>query len=120
MGVLSTSNIDTLKRHLYSANVTYRTDSQFFGWGTSYLYNRWVPLFSAGVYSTTIPYGSIYTYEGPPRDGGTWIPSVENTGLRYWDKRLNGYAQVTYAHAKDTPFWTMVRFLQNTLGLIRR
>ena len=29
-------------------------------------------LFSTGIYSTTVPYGSIYTYEGAP-DSGTWV-----------------------------------------------
>ena len=108
MGVLSTSSVDTLKRQLYAANVSYRTDSQFFGWGASYLYNKWIPVLSTGIYSTTVPYGNIYTYNGQPDEGGTWIPNLENTGLRYWDKRLNGYAQVTYAHTlRHSVFWSI-------------
>ena len=114
MGVLSTSSVDTLKRQLYAANVSYRTDSQFIGWGASYLYNKWIPVLSTGIYSTTVPYGSIYTYNGPPEDGGTWIPNLENTGLRYWDKRLNGYAQVTYAHTLRHSFFGRYEFSHRT------
>lgn len=114
MGVLSTSSVDTLKRQLYAANVSYRTDSQFFGWGASYLYNKWIPVLSTGIYSTTVPYGNIYTYNGAPEDGGTWIPNLENTGLRYWDKRLNGYAQVTYAHTLRHSFFGRYEYSYRT------
>ena len=114
MGVLSTSSVDTLKRQLYAANVSYRTDSQFIGWGASYLYNKWIPVLSTGIYSTTVPYGNIYTYNGPPENGGTWIPNLENTGLRYWDKRLNAYAQVTYAHTLRHSFFGRYEYSRRT------
>ena len=90
-----TSGTDILRRHLYSASTSYRTDSGFIGWGLSYAYNRHIPIYSFGVYSYTVPYGSIYT-SNPPSTG-TWIPSVEETTDRYWDKRIRAYAQVSYA-----------------------
>ena len=72
------------------------------------------PRISTGVYSTTVPYGSIYTYNGAPEDGGTWIPNLENTGLRYWDKRLNAYAQVTYAHTLRHSFFGRYEYSHRT------
>lgn len=90
-----TAGTDILRRHLYSASASYRTDSGFLGWGFSYAYNRQIPVYSFGVYSYTVPYGSIYT-SNPPSIG-TWIPSVEETTDRYWDKRIRAYAQVSYA-----------------------
>lgn len=97
MGTLSTSGTDTLRNHFYDVSASYRTDSQFLGWSASYTNNRYIPVFSTGAYSYTVPYSSIYTYNGAPENGGTWVPTVENTDIRYWDKRIAAYAQVSYA-----------------------
>ncbi|MEC7985146.1 MAG: hypothetical protein VX278_08275 [Myxococcota bacterium] len=90
-----TSGVDILRRHLYSAAVDYRTDSGYIGWGFGYAYNRFIPIFSFGIQSYTVPYGTIYTYNPP--DSGAWVPSISSTNTRYWDKRTRGYAQVSYA-----------------------
>lgn len=110
MGTLATSGTDTLRNHFYGASVSYRTDSQFLGWSASYTNNQYIPIFSTGAYSYTVPYSSIYTYAGAPEEGGSWIPTVENTGVRYWDRRVAGYAQVSYAkNSRNSYFarWSM-------------
>ncbi len=96
MGVLSTSSADVLRRWLYSGYVAYRTDSRYLGWGGSFAINRYIPVYTAGVYSDTTPYGDIYTANQPPDEGGTWIPSIQSTNTRYWDRRIRAYAQGTY------------------------
>ncbi len=100
MGTLATGGADTLRQYLYSGWVSYRTDSQFLGWGASFALNRFIPLYTAGAYTYTVPYGDVFVETSPPTDGGGWIPSVEDTGDRYWDKRLLGYAQVTWARSQ--------------------
>ena len=110
MGSLSTSGTDTLRNHFYGASASYRTDSQFLGWSASYTNNQFIPIISMGAYSTTVPYGAIYTNAGPPEDGGAWVETVENTGLRYWDRRIAGYAQVSYAKTSKQSYfarWSM-------------
>lgn len=97
MGALSTSGTDTLRRYLYSGYVSYRTDSRYLGWGASFALNTWVPIITVGAYSYTTPYGDIYETTQPPAEGGAWVPSVQSTNTRYWDKRIRGYAQVSYA-----------------------
>ena len=92
---LGTAGTDILRQHLYSGEISYRTDSGFIGWGVSYSYNKKIPVFSFGVYTYTVPYGSIYTYNPPAL--GSWIPSIEKTDDRYWDKRIRAYAQASYA-----------------------
>lgn len=96
MGVLSTSGVDTLRRYLYSGYVSYRTDSRFLGWGAAAAWNQFIPVYTAGVYTDTTPYGDIYVNNQPPDDGGTWIPSIESTNTRYWDRRIRAYLQGTY------------------------
>ena len=95
-GTLATGGVDTLRRYAYSASLSYRTDARFVGWGVGAVWNQWVPVFSAGVYATVTPYGDIYAYPGPPSEGGAWVPSVQSVNRRYWDKRVNGYLQVSH------------------------
>jgi hypothetical protein len=97
MGSLSTSGWDPLRRWIYAASVSYRTDSEFVGWSGSVVLNRWVPIFSLGAYSYTVPYGNIYTYEGPPPEGGAWVPSIVDSGELYWDKRTRLYGEAAYS-----------------------
>lgn len=96
MGVLSTSGVDVLRRYLYSGYLSYRTDSRFVGWGFSAALNQFLPVYSVGAYAYTVPYGDVYRVTSEPPDGGTWIPSVESTNERYWDRRIRSYAQASY------------------------
>jgi hypothetical protein len=95
-GLLATGGTDTLRRYFYSAYVSYRTDSRFTGWGVSAAVNKWIPVITAGAYTFTVPYGDLYLYPGEPSEGGSWVPGVESANVRYWDKRLQSYVQVSY------------------------
>ncbi|MFT5686705.1 MAG: hypothetical protein ACI8RZ_007661, partial [Myxococcota bacterium] len=95
-GTLATAGTDTLRRYFYSAYASYRTDSHFAGWGVSAAINKWIPIITAGAYTYTVPFGDLYLYPGEPDDGGSWVPGVESANLRYWDKRLQTYVQVSY------------------------
>jgi len=96
MGVLSTASADVLRRWLYSGYVAYRTDSNSVGWGAAIALNRYTPVFTAGVYSDTTPYGDVYIYNNPPDQGGNWIPGIESDNTRYWDRRIRSYLQGSY------------------------
>ena len=96
MGVLSTSGTDTLRHYIYSAYGSYRTDARFVGWGASAALNRFIPVYSAGVYSYVVPYGEIYALSPLPA-GGSVLPSIYDTGYSYWDQRTRAYAQASYA-----------------------
>jgi WD40-like Beta Propeller Repeat len=96
MGVLSTGGVDTLRRYAYSAYASYRTDSNFVGWGGSVAYNRFLPVITAGAYAYTTPYSDVYEVTTAPPEGGAWIPSVQSRNERYWDKRIRSYAQVSW------------------------
>ncbi|MEL6344022.1 MAG: hypothetical protein AAFV53_12960 [Myxococcota bacterium] len=95
-GTLSTSSSDTLRYYSYSAFVSYRTDSDYVGYGGSFVFNRYVPIFSAGFFTSTVPFGDLFVQNLPPEDGGSWIPSIESANTRYWDRRDRFYVQMTY------------------------
>ncbi|MFT4975697.1 MAG: Tol biopolymer transport system component, partial [Myxococcota bacterium] len=95
-GTLSTSGTDTLRRYLYSAFLSYRTDSRYIGYGASLSINKWIPVISAGFYTYTVPFSDLYLTNGAPDGGGTSVPSIYSANYRYWDKRQRGYLQVTY------------------------
>ena len=105
LGALSTGGTDVLRRHAYGASATWRLDTNdpaldrnagFVGWSASYVFNRYIPVFSTGVSRFAVPYSSILVQNAPPVDGGTWVPSLEDSGSRYWEKRTVAYAQVSY------------------------
>ena len=96
MGVVSTSSWDTLMRWFYSGFLSYREDNGYLGWGASVAYNRWIPVVSAGVYSSTVRYGKMYREERPPPDGGSWVRSITQLDDRYYDKRTKGYVSVSF------------------------
>lgn len=95
-GTLSTSGVDTLRYYSYSAFVSYRTDSLYLGYGGSFVVNKYIPVFSAGFFTYTVPFSDLFVLNQPPDDGGTWVPSVESANTRYWDRRDRFYAQMTY------------------------
>lgn len=97
MGTLGTAGTDVLRRHAYSINGTYRTDSKYIGWAASYSLNTFIPVYSIGAFSYTVPYGNIYTYNGPTEGNGSWVPSIKDSGIQYWDKRIRVYAQASYS-----------------------
>lgn len=96
MGSLALAGTDTLRRYLYSGFVSYRTDSQFVGWGSSASLNTQIPVYTAGVYTTSTPFGNIWTGPTPPAEGGAWVPAYELSEQVYWEKRTTVYGQVAW------------------------
>ncbi len=96
LGSLAIAGTDTLRRYLYSAYVSYRTDSDYIGGGVSAAYNALIPVFSVGVYTLSNSYGTMWTAPTPPSSGGAWLPSITQSPTLYWEKRTTGYAQVSW------------------------
>ncbi len=96
LGYLGTGGADTLRRWLYSAYLTYRTDNRFLGGGGALVYNRWRTSLSAGGSLSTIRYGQIYVDPGAPDEGGAFIPGIEKGDTYYYDKRTRSWLQATY------------------------
>jgi hypothetical protein len=113
-GGLATGGVDVMRHWLYSASIAqrlvpienaeeaatktlpYTSDLAFTDWSASLAYNHFVPVLSFGVSRYTAPYNNIYTLTEPPADGGTYIPSIESTDARYWDRRIRVTGQVSY------------------------
>ncbi len=94
---LGVAGTDTLRRYLYNAFVSYRTDSQFLGWGVAASLNTQIPVYTIGVYTTSAPFGtSIWVAPEPSESGGTYAPTIELTNDIYWEKRTTTYAQVSW------------------------
>ena len=94
MGVLMTGGADTLRQYGYSGYLTYRTDAKYLGGGAGVTINRWRPIMSAGASTYAVPYGDIYVES--PSGVGPNIPGIESARIRYWDKRVRGYAALAY------------------------
>ncbi|HCH61185.1 MAG TPA: hypothetical protein DFR83_00175 [Deltaproteobacteria bacterium] len=96
-GSLGIAGTDTLRRYLYNGFVSYRTDSQFIGWGVAASLNTKIPVYTVGIYTSSAPFGtSIWVQPPPPESGGVWQPTVEQTPDIYWEKRTTTYAQVSW------------------------
>jgi len=96
MGFLGTSSWDTLMRWFYSGFVSYRSDNGYIGWGGSLAYNKFLPVISAGAYSSTVRYGRMFRETGPRPEGGSWLRSIEELPDRYFDKRTKAYLSVSF------------------------
>jgi hypothetical protein len=96
MGAVATASSDTLRHWYYQSYLTYRTDSRYLGGGAAIVLNRWRPVFSAGARAYSVGYGEIYQDLESPSEGGSFIPSIEGSQQRYWDRRIKAYAGVAY------------------------
>ncbi|MBK9364996.1 MAG: PD40 domain-containing protein [Deltaproteobacteria bacterium] len=94
LGALSTSGTDSLRRWIWGANLTYRTDNGFVGGGASITTNRWRPIGTLAVSATTVPFNDIYVEE--PLNPGANVPMSASTNTRYWEVRNRLGASVTY------------------------
>jgi len=103
MGVLQTGSSDTLRHYGYSAYLTARTDNQDIGWGGALFFNKWLPSFTLGAYSHSVPYGDIFVET--TTEVGTNIPGLESSLTRYWDNRLRMYASVSYPLKRNLVTW---------------
>ena len=96
-GALGIAGTDTLRRYLYSGYVSYRTDSQFVGWGVAASLNTQIPVYTVGVYTSSTPFGAnIWVAPEPAEEGGAWLRTIEQTPEIYWEKRTTTYAQVAW------------------------
>ena len=108
-GGLATGGTDVMRHWSYGASIgqrlvadgldpdrLYRTHIGFTEWSAGLSYNREIPVFSIGVSRFNTPYGNVFIGNAPDATGGAWIPSIESTDQRYWDRRVRGYAQVSY------------------------
>jgi Tol biopolymer transport system component len=93
---LATAGVDTLGTWFWSAFGSYRTDADFVGWGASVGYNRELPVITAGVFRTAVPFSTILTATAPPTRGGGWLPSVTDSGQLYWEDRISPYVSVAW------------------------
>ena len=103
MGALSTSGVDTLRRHGYSIYATYRTDANFAGGGAAYTWNRWKPIFSWGAHTYVVPYGKIYRQQTP--EPGANIPVVQETDRQYWDHRTRFWTAASVSRRERTAIY---------------
>lgn len=56
---LTTGNFDPLNRHLWNANVNYRTDASYLGAGGSYIYKRFNPMLFVGAIRYAVDWGEL-------------------------------------------------------------
>ena len=103
MGALSTSGVDTLRRHGYSLYATYRTDANFAGGGFAYTWNRWKPIFSGGAHTYVVPYGNVYMQQTP--EPGANIPTIQETQRRYWDHRTRFWTSASVSRRERTAIY---------------
>lgn len=98
---LSTGTADTLQHYAYYANINYRTDANFLGWGASFTLNRWLPVMSIGGSSRAVFYGSLPVSSNI--DGVEEV--VYSDTQHYWERRTEAFATVSYPFtAKSTIF----------------
>lgn len=72
-------SFDPLQWHSWMANVNYRSDNNYFGYGGSYTYQRFVPVFFAGYNNFTVNFGDLY-----------------GVGIDYFEKRQRGTGGVAF------------------------
>ena len=88
IGGISTGGNDALEQHIWSANLSYQTDSGFWGGGVGYTLNAFHPIFSVGYRAFSVDYGRLWMRnEGPgapggPRFGGRFVGKH-----RYFERR---------------------------------
>ncbi len=102
LGTAATQGYDVLQHFAYSGYLSYRTDAGFLGGGGSFTVNRWRPVFSVGGSTSVSPYGDVQALSPAPAGGGATLPGTESALLRYWDRRVRGYAQVGYPLSERT------------------
>lgn len=94
IGYLFTSGVDTLRHYGYSGFVSYRTDANFLGGGGSFTLNRWRPIATVGGLTSAVPYGDVYVYSD--QQEGPNVLAIEDSDVRYWERRTQGYLSVSY------------------------
>jgi Tol biopolymer transport system component len=97
-GTLSTGSSDTLRRFGWSGFLNYRTDADFVGGGAALTINRFLPVYSFGWFTAATSTARLaYLDPNNPLDAdGNLI--VESSEDRYWERRIQGYGQVSFPY----------------------
>lgn len=88
IGGLSTGGNDALEQHLWSASLSYQTDSQFIGGSVGYTLNAFHPILSVSYRAFSVDYGSTWMRSGDPV--GVGGPRFDGRYLgdhRYFERR---------------------------------
>ncbi len=73
------TNFDPLQWHVWSAMGNFRTDNNFFGYGFSYVYQRFLPIFFGGYNVAAVNYGDLY-----------------GVGINYFENRKRSYGGIGF------------------------
>jgi Tol biopolymer transport system component len=92
---LSTGSSDTLARFGWTGFMTYRTDADFFGGGGTFTINRWLPIYTFGASTRAVSTGRYYTEVEDPETGEVGVAALDE---RYWERRTEGFAQVSFPY----------------------
>ena len=88
LGGLAIGGADPLDQHRWTAQINYRTDSRYIGWGVGYLLNAFHPRLSASFDTSTLDYGSLWLRApGPQRPGGARLGGTFRGSDRYFERR---------------------------------
>ncbi len=79
-----TGNEDPLLRHLWFADVNFRTDNQFVGYDLGYTYNRFRTPVSIGLSTLSVNYGDVF-----------------GTGSNFFEERRQGYLRISYPFSRQ-------------------
>ncbi len=92
---LSSGSSDTLARFGWTGNVTYRTDADYLGGGGTFTINRWLPVYTFGASTRAVSTGRYYVFSEDPDTGEAGVAATDE---RYWERRTEGFAQVSFPY----------------------
>ncbi len=102
IGGISTGGNDALEQHLWAANLSYQTDSGFWGGGVGYTLNAFHPILSLGYQAYSVDYGRLWLRnDGPPAPGGPRFDGRLLCTHRYFERRDVINAGVTIPLKRD-------------------
>lgn len=107
-GTLATSSADTLRHYGWAGSINYRTDVDYLGWSGSLTLNRFLPIYSVGAYSTAVASGILYTLNPDDQVNDDGSLKLDDSSGRYWERRIEAYAQVSYPYTYKT--WVFGRY----------
>ena len=112
VGSLSTSGFDTLRRFLWSAYGSYRTDADSWSTAGSITYNRWLPVFSLSGGSVATSPSSYYALD--PATEGTDDESLLRLDDRYWERRSTGTFTVSWPYGQRSSVFAQYELQSRT------
>jgi hypothetical protein len=107
-GTLATSSADTLRHYGWGGTIHYRTDADYLGWSGALTLNRFLPVYSVGAYSNAVASGILYVVDPEDAVNNDGSLKLDDSAGRYWEKRIEAYAQVSYPYTYKT--WVFGRY----------